>query len=91
MRRFHRQVRVHQETGFAVPHHFIDAAHCTADHRCSTSHRFQIDDAKRFIDGGAAENSGVRIKNNGGLARHHFGNPDDAVAMALQDVYKRQQ
>src|SRR6266536_1328369 len=39
-----------QKSGFSVDNYFFDAADRTRYHRRFTGHRFQINDAKRFVD-----------------------------------------
>ena len=69
-----------QETGFAINDHFPDSANGTGNHRTFTRHRFQVDNAKGFVDRGTTKNSGVRIKLDHTLFIEHLIDPDDAVA-----------
>src|ERR1700751_1972859 len=52
----------HQKSGLTIDHDFFNAAHSARYHRRLTSHRFQINDSKRLIDGRTAENGSMAIK-----------------------------
>src|SRR5436190_1484567 len=51
-----------QKSGFSIDNYFFDAAYCTRYHRRFTGHRFQINDAKRFVDGWTTKHGRVRVK-----------------------------
>src|SRR5690349_6521702 len=67
--------------GFAIDDDFLDAAGSAGNNGSSAGHRFEIDDAERFVNRRAAENTGVAVElDHFGLADHLL-NPDNVRIM----------
>src|SRR6266566_5775004 len=71
-----------EKTGLAIYYHFLDAPNLARNNRSFTSHGFEINDAKRFINRWTTENRRVRVKLNHARLTEHLVNPDYAVARA---------
>ena len=70
----------HKKTGFTLYHDFLNPPDFAGDNGRFTRHRFQVNDAKRFVDRRTTENSGVRIKLDHTSFIEHLIDPNDAVA-----------
>src|SRR6267143_3781155 len=68
-----------EKSGLAVDDDFFDPADGTGDDGGFARHRFEIDNAKRLVNGGTTKNGRVRVELNHTRLIEHLIDPDDAV------------
>src|SRR5438309_4034490 len=69
-----------KESGLAVDHDLFDSADGTGDNGGFARHRFEIDDAKRLVNGRTTKDGRVGVELNHTRLIEHLVDPNDSVA-----------